>query len=317
MKIPTRLIAAIKHISERPAPPAVGVLIDEILRRHADAAQAVLFYGSCLRSGDELDGLVDLYLLVDDYRKAFRGRMHALLNKLLPPNVYYLEREFKGYTVRTKYAVVSLADFQKGTAPAWFHSYLWGRFCQPTVLLYARDQEVQELVQKCFAQAVITFILRLLPVVSNEFTAQQLWRRGLMLSYGAELRSEKPEKRARLYDAAPDYYEEVTRLAMEAMPYPVKITAGDGKTRYCLPVSRRRRLQGLLAWRLRSIQGKLLSILRLLKATFTFEGGVDYILWKIERHSGVAIDVEPRLRHWPVLALGVLAWRLYRRGGFR
>jgi len=317
MNIPTRLIAAFSHISDRPASPAVGVLIDEILSRHGDAAQGVLFYGSCLRSGDDLDGLVDLYLLVDDYRNAFRSRMHALLNGLLPPNVYYLERKFKGYTIRTKYAVLSLADFQKGTSPSWFHSYLWGRFCQPTVLLYARDPKVQELVQKCFAQAVITFISRLLPVVSHEFTAQQLWSRGLTLSYGAELRSEKPEKRARLFDAAPDYYEEVTRLAMDAMPYHVEVTDGAGKARYCPRISRWRRLRGLLAWRLRSIQGKLLSILRLMKATLTFEGGVDYILWKIERHSGVTVDVEPRLKNRPVLAMGVLAWRLYRKGGFR
>jgi len=317
MNIPSRLIAAISHISDRPASPALGVLIDEILNRHGDAAQGILFYGSCLRSGDELDGLVDLYLLVDDYRKAFRSRMHALLNDLLPPNVYYLECEFKGYTVRTKYAVLSLADFQKGTSPGWFHSYLWGRFSQPTVLLYARNHEVQELVQKCFAQAVITFISSLLPVVSDEFTAQQIWSRGLTLSYGSELRSEKPEKRGRLFDAAPEYYEEVTRLAMDAIPFPVAIIDGAGKARYRPRISRWRRLGGLLAWRLRGIEGKLLSILRLMKATLTFEGGVDYILWKIERHSGVTVDVEPRLKHCPILAMGVLAWRLYRKGGFR
>jgi hypothetical protein len=44
---------------------------------------------------------------------------------------------------------------------------------------------------------------------------------------------------------------------------------------------------------------------------------VDYVLWKIERHSGVTLDVEPRLKRLPLLAMGVLAWRLYRRGGFR
>ncbi len=49
----------------------------------------------------------------------------------------------------------------------------------------------------------------------------------------------------------------------------------------------------------------------------TFEGGVDYILWKIERHSGVTVDIEPRLRRHPLLAMWILAWRLYRRGGFR
>jgi hypothetical protein len=317
MEIPAQLLTAIGRMSNRPASPAVGVLIDEILARHGEAAQGVLFYGSCLRSGDELDGLVDLYLLVDDYRKAFKSRWQAFLNALLPPNVYYLEREFKGNTVRTKYAVLSLADFQKGTSLGWFHSYLWGRFCQPTVLLYARNADVKELVQQGFAQSVMTFISRVLPMVAHEFTARQLWSRGLTLSYRAELRSEKPEKRGRLFDAAPDYYEEVTRLAMDALAFPVDIDNSGGTIRYHPRISRGRRLCGRLAWRLRSVQGKLLSILRLLKATLTFEGGVDYILWKIERHSGVTVDVEPRLKRRPLLAMWVLSWRLYRRGGFR
>jgi hypothetical protein len=55
----------------------------------------------------------------------------------------------------------------------------------------------------------------------------------------------------------------------------------------------------------------------LLKATLTFEGGVDYILWKIERHSGVTVEIEPGLKRRPLLAMWVLSWRLYRKGGFR
>ena len=317
MEIPPQLITAISRMSNRTASPAVGALIDEILARHAEAALGVLFYGSCLRSGDVLDGLVDLYLLVDNYRKAFKSRTQAFLNALLPPNVYYLEREFEGNTVRTKYAVLSLADFQKGTSARWFHSYLWGRFSQPTALLYARNKDVQEMVQKGFAQSVITFIRRVLPMVPDEFTVQQLWSRGLTLSYGAELRSENPAKRARLYEAAPDYYEKVTRLAMDAVAYPVEINDYAGTTRYRLRISWASRSASRFAWRLRSVQGKLLSILRLLKATLTFEGGVDYILWKIERHSGVTVDVEPRLKRRPLLAMCILSWRLYRRGGFR
>jgi hypothetical protein len=138
-----------------------------------------------------------------------------------------------------------------------------------------------------------------------------------VLSYGAELRSEKPEKRARLFDAAPEYYEEVTRLAMDAMQFPVEINDGAGPARYRTQISGTSRFQGRFGWRLRSMQGKLLSVLRLMKATLTFEGGVDYILWKIERHTGVRLDVEPQPKRRSLLSLGVLAWRLYRKGGFR
>jgi len=317
MDIPSQLITAISRGSDRSASPAVRHLIDEIIARHGEAVQAILFYGSCLRTGDDLDGLVDLYALVDNYRAAYTSRIQAFFNVLLPPNVYYLEREFEEQVVRTKYAVLSLADFQKGTSRRWFHSYLWGRFCQPTALLYARDHEVARLVQEGFAQSVLTFMRRVLPQIEPEFNARRLWRRGFELSYRAELRAERPEKRARLFDAAPEYYEKITRTAMEAVSYPVEIVDNSGSVSYRHDISSRRRFLSRITWRLRSLQGKVLSVLRLLKAITTFEGGVDYILWKIQRHSGVTVDVEPRLRRRPLLAIWVLSWRLYRRGGFR
>jgi hypothetical protein len=317
MNIPNELISAIERHAIRKASPAVQVLIDEILARHGQAAQGLLFYGSCLRSGDDLDGLVDLYLLVDSYRNAYAGFAPALLNALLPPNVFYLEREFEGQTVRTKYAVLSLSDFQKGTSKSWFHSYLWGRFAQPTAILYARNEAVIELVLKGFARSVLTFVNRVLPRIPAEFTARQLWGRGFELSYRAELRAENPEKRARLFDAAPQYYEDATRFAVGVGPYQVTANDSPAPTQYRSRITAGVRRVSRLTWVLRSWQGKLLSVLRLVKAITTFEGGVDYILWKVNRHSGVSVDVSPRLRRHPLLAMGVLSYKLYRRGGFR
>ncbi len=317
MGLPAELISIISRESDRQATAAVRVLIDEILARHGKAALAVLFYGSCLRTGDEFEGLVDLYLLVDDYRAAYKSRWQALLNALLPPNVYYLEIEYEGRMVRTKYAVLSLTDFQKGTSRRWFHSYLWGRFCQPTALLFARNAQVKQLVHNSLAQSVITFTRRVLPRIEPEFNADRLWRLGLELSYRAELRAERPEKRARLFDAAPQYYEEITRIAMNAVPYPVEMVARTGSRRYRHHISGHTRFFSRMTWGLRSLQGKLLSVLRLLKAVTTFEGGMDYILWKIQRHTGVSVEVTPGLRRHPFLAMWVLSWRLYRRGGFR
>jgi len=317
MQIPAELISIIGRSALRQPSAAVQTLIDEILARHGRAARAILFYGSCLRTGDDLDGLVDLYLLVDSYRNAYSGWVTALLNALLPPNVFYLEREFEGQTVRTKYAVLSLADFNKGTSRRWFHSYLWGRFSQPAAVLYACNEKVAELVVEGLARSVLTFIHRVLPRMPAEFNARQLWRRGLELSYRAELRAERPQKGAGLYDAAPQYYEEVTRLAMTAGSYPVAAVAGTESIRYRSRISGGVRLASRFTWGLRFWQGKLLSVLRLVKAVTTFEGGVDYILWKVHRHSGVTVDVGPRLRRHPLLAMGVLSWRLYRRGGFR
>jgi len=297
--------------------PAVDLLIREVLRRHGDAVQAVLYYGSCLRTGAELEGLVDLYVLVDDYRAVSRNSFQALLNRMLPPNVFYLEVPFGGQTLRSKYAVLSLRDLQKGTSPSWFHSYLWGRFSQPTALVYRRAEDVALQVTTALAAAVITFITRVLPRVPAEFTAGELWRTGLGLSYAAEIRTEKPDRQGRLFDAARGYFETVTRSVLDAAPDVVCGTDFQSGARYRSNIPIGVRGVSRVAWKIRILQGKLLSVLRLLKGTTTFEGGVDYILWKIKRHSGVSVTVSSRLRRHPLLAMGLLSWRVYRRGGIR
>ncbi len=119
-----------------------------------------------------------------------------------PPNVYYLETSFAGRTVRAKYAVVSLDQFERGTA-RWFHPYLWGRFAQPCGLLFAADEIVRQRVVRALGAAVATFAARTLPRLPAEFDAETLWTRGLLLTYAAELRSERPAKIRALYaDAA-------------------------------------------------------------------------------------------------------------------
>jgi len=315
MQAPIPLLDQIRQSTPGVSSPPMDRLTRGILTRFDGHVQAILFYGSCLRKENVLDGLADLYVLVDTYCTAYRNACHAFLNHRLPPNVYYHEAPFDGLTVRAKYAVISLEDFQKGTTDRWFHSYLWGRFCQPCRMVYARDAATADAVVAALAQAVVTFVSRVLPCMPPVFTARELWGRGLELSYRAELRSERPDRQDRLVDADPDYFEAVTRHVLGAMPWWVAVPAeADGCFQTDIP--RTARAAARAAWRLRTVQGKLLSILRLLKATMTFEGGVDYILWKIERHTGVTVAAEPRLRRHPVLAAAVLAWRAYRCGGF-
>jgi hypothetical protein len=295
----------------------LNILRDTLLDHYGDAIQAILFYGSCFRNGNIDDGIVDLYMIVDHYNVTYVNRFHALLNKLLPPNVFYLEADSKNIKVRAKYAVISMSDFQRGVSMSWFHSYLWGRFAQPAGLLYFRDDSAADSVCKAFCQAVITFMKRTLPSIPEKFDTLKLWHQGLLLSYRAELRAERHAKLIRLVEASSEYYDQLTQEAMSMMPYAVDGIPGEDFTNFHSRISRRKRLANQLAWRARFILGKLLSLLRLSKALFTFKGGIDYVLWKIERHSGIRIEVEPRLRRIPIAGILSIFWRLYRRGAFR
>ncbi len=317
METPRQIIPFIRQQASSRVPPGLHALRDALLIRYGNAVLAILFYGSCFRKGDAGDGLVDLYLLVDSYRGAYRKHLHTILNRLLPPNVFYLEVTVEGIVVRAKYTVISLADFQRGTSMNWFHSYLWGRFAQSTGILYSHDESIDNVVYTAFAQAVITFMTRTLPYIPAQFDARTLWYQGLLLSYRAELRAERPERLERLFESAPQYYEQLTRIAMGALPYSVKAVTRSDSLSYHAQIPSRIRFINRLAWRVRFIQGKLLSLLRLLKGLLTFKGGIDYVLWKVERHSGITIAVTPRLRRIPLLGMCFIFWRLYRCGAFR
>lgn len=316
MGIPIKMINLVREEPLLPAQVAVQSLADLILTRYGSTVQAILFYGSCLRSGDVKDRVVDLYVVVESYHSAYGKRTHAFLNRLLPPNVFYLELPFAGSLVRAKYAVISLSDFQRGTSMRWFQSYLWGRFAQASALLYARTPQIAEQVQESLAQAVVTFLTRVIPALSEKFTAQDLWCKGLGLSYGTELRAERPGKLRHIFDTSRDYYERLTQVAVAAVPLGVEPVAHTHPTRYRVSISKGTRCRSRIGWALRGLQGKVLSVLRLLKGLYTFRGGVDYILWKIERHSGIRVEEADRLRQYP-LGVFVLVWRLYRLGAFR
>lgn len=71
------------------------------------------------------------------------------------------------------------------------------------------------------------------------------------------------------------------------------------------------------SWWLRRVQGKLLSMARLIKAAFTFNEPLQYVLWKVERHTGVYIEPSERQLKHPLIFAWPLLWRLYMKGAFR
>ena len=99
------------------------MLADALRARFGEAVAAILVYGSCFRTGTD-EGLVDLYVVVDRYRNLPGTSFLRLLHRILPPTVFYLEIPLGDRRVRAKYAMISQADFRRGTSQRWFHSYL-------------------------------------------------------------------------------------------------------------------------------------------------------------------------------------------------
>jgi hypothetical protein len=298
------LLQVVATEAERPLPFAVTEFVTAATRRFGVAVSAVLFYGSCRRA-DQPDGLYDLYVILDHYRDL--PRLEGVLAALLPPNVYYLEVATESGTRRAKCTVISRADFARGVQ-RWFHSYLWGRFCQPVSIAYARDSGARDEILGSLGSAVLKFIHETLCLQRDTFDTRALWVDGLRTSYQTELRSEGPDRAAELFSAHADYYRGVTGAAGLS-------AAGQDRWRASLTPSQRS--SGLRRWRVRGVTGKLQALARILKAWITFDGGFDYIIWKLERHSGRHIEVPERVRRHPGLHMWGFFWRLYRDGVFR
>lgn len=313
----SELVELITAEIQAPLSPDVSVIADAIRQEYGDAVSAIVFYGSCLREGIDADGILDLYVLVDRYRDFYSGPGLAVLNRLLPPNVFYMEKTVGDRILRTKYAVVSMDAFDRLTSARCFHSAFWARFAQPCALIYARDEATRVRVVGALAGAVRTFIQCAIPRMPGTFGALDLWKRGLAESYRTEIRPEPPGAVARLVQADPDRYRRVTRAVVARLTHCEWSEQPDGTAVITAAIGRWARRGNGLAWVLRRIQGKLLNLLRLTKAAVTFDGGVGYVLWKVERHTGIREELTPLARRYPVVALWDTARRLYRRGAIR
>ncbi len=308
----------IRRELDQPVPPGAHALAERLRERFGSALRAVLMYGSNLRRGHDREGVLDLYALVTNYRSAYRNPVLSALNRLLPPNVFYLETVTGSHVVRSKYAVLAVDDLAHRTARHGSEPYFWARFAQPCALVYAADEDARETVVAALADAVGSFVRFAALATEAPFDARKLWTTGWQATYGAEIRPERPDAAATLYASNAERFEEAMTLAVPNLPWPATTalaTDGGASVTVAIPPATRRRAARV--WRFRRVQAKALFLLRMLRNGCIFDGGVDYVLWKIQRHSGVAVDATWRRKRHPLLALGAEAWRLYRARAFR
>ena len=273
----------------QPVDPRVVAMANAIADRHGPASRAVLFYGSCLRE-KQLDGLMlDFYLIVSNYGAAYDKGWLAKANKLIPPNVFPLQHD--GLTA--KYAVLSETDFYRLNGPETRNVSVWARFAQPSRLVWARDKEASGSAIAAVARAAPSLLAAARPYPDGD--ELEPWRHAFSLTYSAELRAERKGRSGSIVDTDRDRYRRFLAPALAA----IEPNASQGN------------------WLRRSVEGKLLSVARLAKASLTYTGGAEYIAWKINRHAGTDIELKPWQKRHPLLAAISLLPRLLRSGAIR
>jgi len=275
-----------------PVDPAVATFARALAE--AAGARAVLFYGSNLRTGS-LEGVLDFYLLLPGTKES-----------AIWPRVSYHERAHGAATLRAKVATMRLATFAKAASGALADTTIWARFVQPAALIWAEDDAARGEVIAAIAAAATTAARLAAALGPASGTAEDYWRALFRATYSAEFRVEKQGRENDILSVNAEHFEGLLPLALEA----AGIDPGqDGATLTPrLTPAERARILGW--WKRRRRLGKPLNLLRLVKASTTFEGAARYAAWKIERHTGMPVKVTPFRERFPLLAAPQVLWDL-------
>lgn len=268
----------------------VKTLAEVCRTRHDPGVLAILAYGSCLRHKTG-EGLIDLYVLTRDHQSVSRNPFARLFCRLLPPNVHYAEAN----GLRAKYAVLPLARF---TQLVQAHNpYIWARFGQPCAVVFTADAaaaiQLQAALLACHAKLWREAAASSLAGDDAMAALERL----LVQTYRTELRPETAARAKMIVNADQAFYEEAAARHL----------GKDWRSTNAKPAS----------WRARRMIGKALSVGRLIKAGFTFQGGADYMAWKIERHSGLKLTITDWQRRHPVLGALMLLPKVLMKKGLR
>ncbi|QWC57966.1 hypothetical protein F7D01_13645 [Erythrobacter sp. 3-20A1M] len=283
----------------------VAPVFQQAAMRVADecGADAVLFYGSSLRTGDR-EGVADFYALIDDQtgrRASWRW-----------PIVSYHEFPIAGECIRAKVARLTLAEFARAATGASTDTTIWTRFCQPARLPFTRDDAVANRVRVAIADSILTASRFAAALGPRTGTSSTYWLSLFQETYGAEFRVETKSRAHIVVANEPHHFARMLPLAWQRLGL-IDVVPPEEDAELEPEMSDTMRRHWLRRWRTRKKLGKPLNIIRLFRAAFTFEGATRYALWKIERHSGVRIAATPWRERHPVLAAPGVLFQLWRR----
>jgi hypothetical protein len=307
------MLSLTQLVAEELAVPVQAGVCDfaaHIAGQYGDAARAVLFYGSCLRS-EQLQGeMLDFYLIVSDYEAAYGKSWRATWNRRLPPNVF----PFQHNGLIAKVAVLNESDFHSLNRPAASAVSVWARFAQPSRLVWCADDRARDAAVIAISGAAPTLLNAALAFVERNVDVLDLWQSGFQMTYGAELRAERKDRPSSVITFNPERYR---RFGIAALGHTHIANEMRGDKILLLPDIDGRIAQEKNRWPGLRRRGKLLTIARLAKAAFTYAGGIDYLAWKINRHAGTQIIIRPWQRKWPLVAALFLVPKLWAKGAVR
>jgi hypothetical protein len=278
-------------LDRRPLNPSVPEVAQGFTRALVEngggGVVAVLLYGSQLhRSSPDRYSAWDLAVVVDDYSAfhlAMRDHGHqrrnpalmSLMGRVLPPYVTAFNPPGMGSGL-AKCLVLSESQFQRALGPRAQDHFMKGRFVQHVEVVWTASPEHETRIQAALEEARKDVLAWAGPFLEEPFDAASLTQR--ILSEAAERG-------------------ELTREP-------------DGRFRFRDTPGRWQRMRA----RIYFARSKVRGTARWAKHVVTFNDWLPYVKRKVERRTGLTIELTPAEERWPLILLWPKAIWVLRHG---
>jgi hypothetical protein len=203
---------------------------------------------------------------------------------------------------------MTLATFAAAALGETLDTTIWARFVQPSALAWSDDEAAAAEVAETLGAAARTASRLAVAVGPERGREEDYWRALFRATYRAELRFEAPGREDTILAANRAHFDGLLPLALVDAGIPFVQDHATLAPRLD-PAERKRILRW---WRKRQRLGKALNLARLVRATATFDGAARYAAWKVERHTGVPVELAPWQERHPLLAAPGAVWRYWR-----
>jgi hypothetical protein len=242
----------------------------------------------------------DVYLVVDAYRPFHTSRLHAWMNHVLPPNVYFLWSGGDGHrAIHGKYNVISMADLARECSVRLRDVYNAGRLTKVIWIAWSRDATTADALVTVLLEAHCTLTPLALALMPERVDVDAFSLELLALSYRGEARLEGWDRVRALHAVHAEHYRALHRTLLEAFGEATGLLAADGVAFRRCDESRWLQLRHT-AWRLLR-RSRRRGYLRWPRIVLTEPNLLDLAVNEAERKAGVHIRVTPRLRRHPLL----------------
>ncbi len=275
------------------------------------AIRAILLFGSRLsQASPDRFSAYDLVVVVERYRPFYDAlaraglstrspALQAALNHVLAPNVIALAPYGWDQGPVAKIMVLEPHAFERSLSPRSPDHFLKGRLVQKVAVLHAHDRAAGDWVAvhlECARAGILGWTG---PFLDASFTPVDAARRMLQRSYAGEVRPEAADRVLDVFEAQRPYLETSLSRVLEEAAAAGELVRDSGVYHFVrAPDARDRR-----SVQLYFLRSKARATARWLKHVATFDNWLDYIARKIERRTGMRMEITPWERRLPYLLL--------------